>query len=137
MTFSVSDTASFKDIQWNNFENRPQINKSMPFCKEADWYDDVKCCMDGYSIEHLIDAAYEHGNENTPEVQFLEQYPCLNGLELDFFADEIEGMASKTEQKPKPSIPVMECVSKNIFEGLKKVLPEPLLESIKSYLCRQ
>ena len=110
----------------------------MPFCREEDWYEDKKCCMDGYSIEHVRDVAYEYGNENTPVVKFLNQYPCINGIELDYFVDEIERMPSDIEKEsPKPQFPSFECLSQTVFDGLKKVLPKPLLDSIEPYLCRQ
>ena len=55
MSFSVSSTVSFSKINWDNFENRPQINGDMPFCKEDAWDKaNSKCCMDGYSLDsHL------------------------------------------------------------------------------------
>jgi hypothetical protein len=138
MSFSISASTPFSSINWDNFENRPPISKSMPFCKEEDWYEDKKCCMDGYSIEHVRDVAYEYGNQNTPEVKFLDQYPCINGIELDYFVDEIERMPSDVETKsPKPQFPSFECLSQTVFEGLKNVLPKPLLDSIEPYLCRQ
>ncbi len=137
-SFSVSASTPFSSISWNNFENRPPINSSMTFCEEKDWYEDVKCCMDGYSIEHLRDVAYEYGHENTPEVRFLDQYPCLNGLEIDYFVDKIERMPSNVrKEESEPTFPTFQCLSEALFEGLKKVLPKPLLDSIAPYLCRE
>jgi hypothetical protein len=136
MSFSISRSTGFSEINWSSFENRPQINSSMQFCREKDWYEDAKCCMDGYSIEHILDAAYEHGNENTPEVKFLDQYPCLNGVELDHFANAIDRMPSKVDKTPTSEFPTFECISETIFEGLKKVLPQTILEFIEPYLCK-
>jgi len=138
MSFSISNSVPFSNINWDSFENRPTINKSMLFCTEKNWYDDVKCCMDGYSIEHIRDVAYEHGLEDTPEVRFLDQYPCINGLESDYFVDRIESMPSKKLPEPTESqFPNFECLSKAVFDGLSRVLPTPLLESIRPYLCRE
>jgi hypothetical protein len=102
MSYSISASTSFSSINWNNFENRPPINPSMTFCEEKDWYEDVKCCMDSYSIEHVRDVAHEHGLGDTPEVRFLDRYPCVNGLELDYFVDEIEAMPSNVNNNPTP-----------------------------------
>ena len=138
MSYSISSTVPFSAINWETLENRPPIGESMKFCEEKDWYEDVKCCMDGYSIEHVLDVAYENGNENTPEVKFLDAYPCLNGLELDHFVDEIERMPSTGDKEElTPQFPTFECLSRAVFEGLQKVLPKPLLDSIEPYLCRQ
>ena len=110
----------------------------MSFCTDKNWNDDVKCCMDGYTIEHILDVAYEHGLEDTPEVRFLDEYPCINGLESDYFVDRIERMPSKKLADPAESqFPNYECLSRVVFDGLKKVLPKPILESVRPYLCQQ
>jgi hypothetical protein len=82
MSFSVSSSASFSSINWTTFEGRPEIKDSMPFCKEKDWDQDKKCCMDGYSIEHALEMIPKLGMKSS-EARFLEQYPCVNGLELE------------------------------------------------------
>lgn len=94
--------------------------------------------MDGYSMEHVREVAYDYGLDDTPEVKFLDQYPCLNGPELDRFVDEIESMEPKTtpQEEELEKWPTFECLTKPIFEGLKKVLPQPLLDNIKPYLCK-
>jgi hypothetical protein len=138
MSYSIFNSVPFSSINWDSFENRPSTKGSMPICQEKDWYEDSKCCMDVYSIEHVRDVAYDYGHENTPEVKFLDQYPCVNGLELDYFVNRIEAMPSKVAQEEqKPQFPSFECLSQAVFEGLKKVLPKPLLDSIQPYLCRQ
>jgi hypothetical protein len=137
MSFSVSSTTPFSAINWDNFENRPPVKQGMPICEEKDWYEDSKCCMDGYSIEHVLDVANDYGLSDTPEVKFLDEYPCVNGLELDHFVDEIEGMEPKSTPEPEvPTWPSLECITKPIFEGLTRILPKPLIESIKGYVCR-
>ncbi len=136
MNYSINNSIPFSAINWNSFENRPQMGKGMPICKENDWYEDKKCCMDGYSIEHVLDVAHEYGHGDTPEVKFLDEYPCLNGLELDRFVDQIETMPS--DYKPKDySWPAIGCVTKSIFSGLSIMLPENLMTSIKPYLCKE
>ena len=89
MPLSISSSTNFSNINWDDLENRPVINKSMTFCEEKDWYNDAKCCMDSYSIEHVLDVAHTYDLRELPEVKFLEEYPCLNGLELDSLADKI------------------------------------------------
>ncbi len=32
MSYSVSPTTTFANINWDSFENRPSIDPSMPFC---------------------------------------------------------------------------------------------------------
>ena len=74
MSFSISSTTSFSNINWKTFDDRPQINDSMPFCTEENWNQPVKCCMDGYSIEGAIEE--NTGTGKRAGVKFLEQYPC-------------------------------------------------------------
>ena len=123
MSFSISPSTPFTSINWDTFENRPVINKSMKFCEEKDWYADTKCCMDGYSIEHVLDVAHENNLWNAPEVQFLDEYPCVNGLELDSLADKIAGMIPDTEPEPTPTPTApKQCLPIIIFEQLKKLV---------------
>ena len=95
--------------------------------------------MSGGSINNLLEVAYEYGHENTPEVKFLEQYPCLNGLETDIFADIIDAMPSTVQKDdtPEKPFPVFNCLQVVVFEGLKNVLPKPLQDAIRPYLCRE
>ena len=138
MSLSVSASTPFNAINWDNFENRPPINGSMTFCEEKDWYEDqAKCCMDYYSIEHVLDVAHEYELGEAPEVKFLEQYPCLNGLELDYFVDEIESMPSNVHNEKPEAPPTFTCVTQLVFDSLKGILPNPILDSIKPYLCGQ
>lgn len=83
MSFSISSSTQFSEINWDSLENRPTINESMTFCEEKDWNSDSRCCMDRYSIEHVLDVAHENNLWNMPEVKFLEAYHCINGPELD------------------------------------------------------
>lgn len=138
MSFSISNSVPFSGINWDSLENRPPMKSGMLVCKEKDWYEDKKCCMDGYSIEHVLEVANDYGLGDTPEVQFLNEYPCVNGLELDYFVDQIERMEPKTtpEEEELKKWPTFECLTKPIFEGLKKVLPQPLLDKIEPYLCK-
>ena len=89
MPFSISSDTAFKDINWNNLENRPSIDDSMIFCKDSDWHKSAKCCMDGYTIEHVLDISHEQSSHSSPAAKFLEEYPCLNGLELDRIVEEL------------------------------------------------
>ena len=86
MPFSISPSATFATINWDNFEDRPRINEPMTFCKEDNWNKDVKCCMDEYSIEHVLNRVRAGTAGQTPEIAFLEQYPCINGPELEELA---------------------------------------------------
>lgn len=63
----------------------------MPFCTETEWNGERKCCMDGYAIEHVRDMAYDNGARDTVEARFLDQYPCVNGAELDQFVEKFTG----------------------------------------------
>lgn len=83
------NNSTFANINWDTFKGRPTIDPSMKFCSEKKWHTDTKCCMSGYTIEHVLDMAYDHGKADSPEVTFLEGYPCLNGRELDSFVDKL------------------------------------------------
>ena len=139
MNYSINNSISFSSINWNTLEGRPQVEnlgKETRRCEEKDWYADEKCCMDYYSIEHVRDVAYEYGHGDTPEVKFLDKYPCLNGLELDRFVDQIEAMPSDYQPKDY-SWPGIGCVTKSIFSGLSTMLPESVLKTIRPYLCKE
>ena len=137
MTFSISASTTFSKIDWNNFENRPPINDLMPFCESKDRGKNTKCCVDEYSIEHVLEVARKNNLEDMPEVKFIDQYPCLNMQEIDSVADKIDEMIPEIEESNKtPQLPKSECVTQSIFDGLKQALPQKLLESIRPYLCR-
>jgi hypothetical protein len=136
MSYSISPSTPFSSINWDSFENRPQVGGDMPICEEKNWYEDSKCCMDYYSIEHVRDVANDYGLADTPEVKFLDAYPCINGPEIDFFADEIESMEPKIIPEPEEEHwPSFDCIPKKIFDGLIKTLPKQLIDSIKPYVC--
>lgn len=125
MIYSISST-QFSNIDWDNFKDRPPIDESMTFCEEKNWNDDVKCCMDGYSIEHVRDIAYEHGLEDVPEVRFLDRATlALTDLSL---------ITLRTESKA--------CLLENCRNRLSlnsqtsSVFPKQLADSIRPYLCR-
>lgn len=105
MSFSVSSSAPFSSINWKNFENRPEIKDSMPFCTENNWNKKAKCCSDGYSIEHALDMIPEE-KMSTPEAKFLEKYPCVNGIELESLVNKIseENTTSIEPKHPKPVV---------------------------------
>lgn len=67
----------------------PWANK--PLCKGVNDRN-PNCCCDGYSIEAVLDVAYEEGLNNNPEVKRLEQYPCLTCSELDSIADQLSSL---------------------------------------------
>ncbi len=50
------------------------------------------CCCDGYSIEAVLDEAYEANLGNNPEVKRLVEYPCLTCSELDSIADKLSAL---------------------------------------------
>ena len=137
MTFSISASTPFSKIDWSTFENRPPINESMPFCENNDGYKNTKCCVDEYSIEHVLEVAHRNNLADMPEVKFIDQYPCLNMQEIDSLADKIDEMIPEIdEHNQTPQFPRSECVTQSIFDGLKRALPTALLESIRPYLCR-
>ena len=72
----------FSNINRDSLENRPRKKEPMAFCNESNWDQDVKCCMDGSSIEYVINKTDKQSKAKTPESMFLKQYPCVNGLEL-------------------------------------------------------
>ena len=102
MSYSINNSIPFSAINWNSFENRPQINEPMTFCREDSWNSaKAKCCIDGYSIEHVLDETKGSSSER----KFLEQYPCINGVELETLADKIQGNGSSTQPKNSTPIP--------------------------------
>jgi len=98
MPFSVSSTTTFATIDWNTLENRPPIDTAQ-FCTKQYWFDNVPCCMDGYTVEHVLELAEQNGYESTPEARFLNKYPCINGVEIDYFYEKFTGQ--KAPQKPQ------------------------------------
>jgi hypothetical protein len=76
--------SDFDRIDWTNLKDRPPIDKGR-LCKESEWWDTAKCCMSGYSVEHVLDTGRDNGFEGSAEMRFLQSYPCLNGVELDSF----------------------------------------------------
>lgn len=103
MTYSINNSVSFSAIDWDSLENRPQINDTMTFCDENNWDDpDAKCCMDGYSIEGAIHEG--KFSKSSPEGNFLNQYPCVNGMELEMLAESTSRPTSKNPI-PAPSTP--------------------------------
>lgn len=84
----------------------------MTFCKEDSWDSaNAKCCLDGYSIEHVLDET--GGSQKSGlERKFLDQYPCVNGVELESLADKIQG--DKPSNPPKTSTPIPENKPCNI-----------------------
>ena len=106
MNYSINNSVTFSAINWNSFEGRPQINEPMTFCKEDSWDSaNAKCCMDGYSIEHVLDET-RGSQKSSLERKFLDQYPCVNGVELESLADKIQG--DKPSNPPKTSSPIPE-----------------------------
>jgi hypothetical protein len=97
MTYSISDSKPFKEIEWESLKDRPSITTAMPFCEEKQWYKPAKCCMDGYTIEHILDGAYAGKNTKSPEFKFLKEYPCINGVELDSLIEKIEEKGSQSK----------------------------------------
>ena len=49
--FSISTDATFTEIDWSNYKNRPVINETMPLCTDQNWDEDVPCCMPSYLIK--------------------------------------------------------------------------------------
>lgn len=80
-------SSTFDQIDWKSFKNRPNIDPSN-ICREDQWWEQVPCCMSGYSIEHVIDTGRDSGFASSAEMRFLESYPCLNGVELDGFFEK-------------------------------------------------
>jgi hypothetical protein len=109
MSLSVSPSTPFASIDWTTFENRPEINSSMPFCTEKNWVQNYKCCMDGYSIEHAIEGTLGR-SKRKPGTRFLEQYPCVNGPELESLVEGIPRPGNDptdipSEPTPQPTTP--------------------------------
>lgn len=76
--------SDFDRIDWTNLRSRPPIDAAR-ICKESEWWEPAKCCMSGYSVEHVLDTGRDNGFEGSAEMRFLQSYPCLNGVELDSF----------------------------------------------------
>ena len=83
MPFPISSD-KYENVDWNALKNRPPIDPNN-FCTEQNWFEDSPCCMSGYEIEHVLHIAHDNGFGDSPEVEFLNKYPCLNGVELDIF----------------------------------------------------
>ena len=96
MKFSINDSVPFSKIDWSTLENRPYIDRQH-HCTEKNWYDNVPCCMDGYTVEHVNDLAQENGLQDTSEAKFLNQYPCVNGVESDYFYEKFTGQKAPTK----------------------------------------
>ncbi len=77
--------------------------------------------MSGYSIEYVLDLAWDHGNIDTPEAKFMDEFPCINGIEIEYFTDEVTRKKSDFER-----------ISQTVFQLLRKVIPEPLLNCVAS-----
>jgi hypothetical protein len=100
MTYSINNSVPFSAINWDSFENRPRINEPMIFCNESNWEKDVKCCMDGYSIDHTLNEAEKKSIGKNQEISFLEQYPCVNGPELTELAFRSSDTTIPSQDKP-------------------------------------
>ncbi len=122
MTLSVSAATTFANITWDNLEDRPIINDSMPLCSSYNWEYDIPCCTDGYVISDALQMAYEEGKENTAEALFLNKYPCVNSLEFEKLADDIIPPASQDwkSEENKPSL--LLTISQSIIHVVEKVL---------------
>jgi len=94
MSFSISSSTNFSDINWDTLENRPQIDTSK-FCTERVWYENTPCCMNGFEIEHVLHVGNDNGYTGSEEAKFLEKYPCLNGPELDSFFEKFSTKIKK------------------------------------------
>jgi hypothetical protein len=73
-----------------------------PICKD-DRDLDPNCCCDGYSIESVIDQAYEYGLGNRHEVKMLEKYPCISCLSLDAITEKLADIAARLSKHKTPS----------------------------------
>lgn len=127
MTFSISSSTTFEQINWDNFENRPVIDESMPFCRDFNWVYDIPCCVDGIVISDTLQMAYKGGKENTPEAKFLNEYPCINSLEYERVANDLMPPASQDwmSQEQKPCW--LEQISRTITKGIEGIIPKWLL----------
>ncbi len=117
MSFSVSDSTTFANIDWSTLKNRPIIDGEQ-FCTEKNWFDDVPCCMSRFSIEYVTDTAYDNGFGDSPEVEFLKQSPCLNGVELDVF---LEKFSSKTIEPSLSQSPNWNGTWSSIINSIKRL----------------
>lgn len=124
MSFSVSRSANFANIDWSTLEGRPPIDPQH-FCTEQNWYQRVPCCMDGFAVEHVLHAAHNNGYEigrgegvaGSPAVGFISQYPCLNGPELDAFFERFS--SSRAAQPSSRSINAKGILI-SLLDGIKK-----------------
>jgi hypothetical protein len=106
MSFSISASTAFYNIDWNSFKNRPPINESMPACSQVNWEYDIPCCTDGYVISDTLQLASENNKLKTPEGRFLSKYPCVNSIEFEKIVDNLFAASSAfigiTEPPQKP-----------------------------------
>lgn len=116
-TYSVEPSKAFSDIRWNTFHNRPLITKNSPRCMEAQWFTNARCCIDGYTIEHANDLIGDAQRSESPEGEFLAQYPCVNGKELDLLVARAVGIKSDAPR----STGAVQAVWKFIAELFAKV----------------
>jgi len=98
MISSVSPSSQY--FYLSNFESAgPSAPAAPSYSKQNPWVGnsvsknnanlEANLCCDGYSIESVIDQAYEAGLGDRPEVMRLEQNPCLSCSELESIADEL------------------------------------------------
>lgn len=125
MNYSISNSTPFSAINWNNYENRPVINERSRFCSDSQQDNPrAKCCMDGYSIEAVLDEIAQ-----SPERDFLSGYPCVNGMELSGLADRAGFVDEFNEAVPaKTQPPQYSCDPKTIqaLQRLVEALPVKL-----------
>jgi|GEM_PF-3015042 len=124
MNYSISTSAPFSSINWNSYENRPVINDRSRFCSEAKQdRPQAKCCMDGYAIEAVLDEIAE-----SPERNFLAEYPCVNGVELSDLADRAGVVDDSGKSSPETPLVPQSCDQKTIqaLQRLIDVLPVKL-----------
>ena len=72
--------------------------------------------MDGYTIEHVRDMARDFGYESTSEARLLDAYPCINGVELDWFVRKFAGDNSRLRNKAAPT--AWPCILHEILQFL-------------------
>jgi len=95
-TYSVDPTKPFSEIDWSTFDRRPPITQSDPRCQEAEWFTRSRCCMGGYTIEHANDLIGDAQRSKSAEGEFLAQYPCVNGTELDLLVARAVGAEQRS-----------------------------------------
>ena len=78
-----------------NFENVSDIliprrldSEGPKMCKS---YDDPSenCCCSYYTIEAIVDEAYDRGTEHHPGIKAIEDYPCTPCVDLEILSDEL------------------------------------------------